>query len=193
MDFKKSLSPGTACTTTPDDQLDDSSFTFSEHGGSDRRVPSLSPDPASTDWPQSQQCEMIRDKSSNIVKRKPIPRKGHTKSRRGCFSCKRRKIKCQETKPSCEHCQKAGIVCEYPSPPAADALTVSIKTQMPPLQSTPIIFSMRDMQFFHHFLLHGFPTLPAGAKSVWTSNIAGMAHQVRRFHSSQKQGLTISV
>jgi len=181
MDVEQSFSPRTACTTTPDDQLDVNSFIFSsKYGESDQGVHCLSPNHAPIDWPQSQQPEVIRDKPSNIVKRKPMPRKGHTKSRRGCFSCKRRKIKCQETKPSCEHCQKAGIVCEYPSPPAADALTISIKAPVPPLQSTPMVFSMRDLQFFHHFLLHGFPTLPAGAKSVWTLNIAGMAHQVRK-------------
>jgi hypothetical protein len=47
--------------------------------------------------------------------RKPIPRKGHTKSRRGCFNCKRRRIKCNERHPECNHCIKAGLQCEYPA------------------------------------------------------------------------------
>jgi hypothetical protein len=47
--------------------------------------------------------------------RKPIPRKGHTKSRRGCFNCKRRRIKCNERHPECNHCIKAGLSCEYPA------------------------------------------------------------------------------
>lgn len=47
--------------------------------------------------------------------RKPIPRKGHTKSRRGCFNCKRRRIKCNERHPECNHCLKAGLSCEYPT------------------------------------------------------------------------------
>lgn len=47
--------------------------------------------------------------------RKPIPRKGHTKSRRGCFNCKRRRIKCNEKHPECNHCIKAGLPCEYPA------------------------------------------------------------------------------
>jgi hypothetical protein len=46
--------------------------------------------------------------------RKPIPRKGHTKSRRGCFNCKRRRIKCNESHPECNHCIKAGLHCDYP-------------------------------------------------------------------------------
>lgn len=47
--------------------------------------------------------------------RKPIPRKGHTKSRRGCYNCKRRRIKCNERHPECNHCIKAGLRCEYPA------------------------------------------------------------------------------
>lgn len=47
--------------------------------------------------------------------RKPIPRKGHTKSRRGCYNCKRRRIKCNEGHPECNHCIKAGLRCEYPA------------------------------------------------------------------------------
>ncbi len=47
--------------------------------------------------------------------RKPIPRKGHTKSRRGCFNCKRRRIKCNEKHPDCNHCVKAGLECQYPA------------------------------------------------------------------------------
>jgi hypothetical protein len=47
--------------------------------------------------------------------RKPIPRKGHTKSRRGCYNCKRRRIKCNERHPDCNHCIKAGLQCEYPA------------------------------------------------------------------------------
>ncbi|KAI1873447.1 hypothetical protein JX265_005069 [Neoarthrinium moseri] len=42
-------------------------------------------------------------------------RRGHTKSRRGCYNCKRRRIKCQETHPACGHCIKMGLQCEYPA------------------------------------------------------------------------------
>ncbi|KAL2753688.1 hypothetical protein ACRALDRAFT_1077366 [Sodiomyces alcalophilus JCM 7366] len=44
-----------------------------------------------------------------------MERRGHTKSRRGCYNCKRRRIKCQETRPACGHCIKTGLQCEYPS------------------------------------------------------------------------------
>ena len=75
--------------------------------------------------------------------RKPIPRKGHTKSRRGCFNCKRRRIKCNERHPECNHCIKAGLHCDYP----ANIIQSMQRTHTSPspvetvhLQSTPGTF-----------------------------------------------------
>lgn len=41
-------------------------------------------------------------------------RRSHTKSRTGCLSCKRLRIKCNEAKPRCEYCESTNKVCEYP-------------------------------------------------------------------------------
>ncbi|EJT80084.1 hypothetical protein GGTG_00089 [Gaeumannomyces tritici R3-111a-1] len=54
--------------------------------------------------------------AAGTARRRPIPRKGHTKSRRGCFNCKKRKVKCTEGLPECDHCQRLGLICEYPPP-----------------------------------------------------------------------------
>lgn len=43
------------------------------------------------------------------------PRKGHRKSRHGCICCKRRKVKCDEAKPSCTNCAHFNIPCQYVS------------------------------------------------------------------------------
>jgi len=40
-------------------------------------------------------------------------RKPHTKSRLGCRTCKRRKIKCDETTPVCNNCTRFGVPCGY--------------------------------------------------------------------------------
>jgi hypothetical protein len=121
-------------------------------------------------------------------RRRPIPRKGHTKSRRGCFNCKRRKVKCQENLPECSNCVRFGLVCEYPQTRArsASALAVPapsmsamlvVSPPSAPLQSTPTLFTPDDMRFFHHFLLNAYPPLPILADDLWR-NVACLSHSV---------------
>ncbi|QIX00705.1 hypothetical protein AMS68_006222 [Peltaster fructicola] len=40
----------------------------------------------------------------------------HTKVEGGCSSCKKRRQKCDEIKPSCSRCQRLGANCEYAAP-----------------------------------------------------------------------------
>ncbi|CRK20735.1 Sterol uptake control protein 2 like [Verticillium longisporum] len=44
------------------------------------------------------------------------PRRSHTKSRKGCEDCKRRKVKCDEKHPTCFNCARHGIPCAYAAP-----------------------------------------------------------------------------
>jgi hypothetical protein len=37
--------------------------------------------------------------------------------RNGCLACKRRKVKCDKTLPSCRHCQRRNELCQRPSQP----------------------------------------------------------------------------
>ncbi|OTA53450.1 hypothetical protein K449DRAFT_390295 [Hypoxylon sp. EC38] len=97
--------------------------------------------------------------NSNLRQR--LERRGHTKSRRGCFNCKRRRIKCQETRPACGHCVKTGLKCEYPTVP---------QVVHQPQHQVPL-FSLQDMRFFQHFLLNCFPHHPLGNESIWTHEI----------------------
>ncbi|KAK4216233.1 C6 zinc finger protein [Rhypophila decipiens] len=90
-----------------------------------------------------------------------MERKGHTKSRRGCFNCKRRRIKCQETRPACGHCIKTGLNCEYPVVP---------QVVHQPQHQIPI-FSLQDMRLFQHFLLQCYPHYPIGSENIWTHEI----------------------
>ncbi|KAF3921727.1 hypothetical protein ABW21_db0207000 [Orbilia brochopaga] len=46
-------------------------------------------------------------------------RKSHIKSKNGCYSCKERRVKCDEAKPECHNCLKRALRCEYPPPPSA--------------------------------------------------------------------------
>ncbi|KAH7024688.1 uncharacterized protein B0I36DRAFT_366613 [Microdochium trichocladiopsis] len=57
----------------------------------------------------------------------PPPRDGlkgrayHTKSRAGCFSCKKRHVRCNEGQPACSSCQRLLLRCEYPQGPRRPA------------------------------------------------------------------------
>ncbi|KAJ5427658.1 hypothetical protein N7491_008100 [Penicillium cf. griseofulvum] len=42
-------------------------------------------------------------------------RRPHRKSRHGCVECKRRRVKCDEARPSCTNCAKRHAECEYGS------------------------------------------------------------------------------
>ncbi|KAF1812326.1 hypothetical protein P152DRAFT_32737 [Eremomyces bilateralis CBS 781.70] len=105
-------------------------------------------------------------------RRRPIPRKGHTKSRKGCYSCKKRKIKCQEGVPECYHCAKAGLVCVYP----VTEKTLALAVPRPGLQSTPTTFTMQDLRYFHHFLVGAYPHLPVKGDDIWKNRVAQISH-----------------
>ncbi|KAL4784587.1 hypothetical protein BJX76DRAFT_356945 [Aspergillus varians] len=41
------------------------------------------------------------------------PRRPHRKSREGCAKCKQRRVKCDETRPHCQKCERLGLDCIY--------------------------------------------------------------------------------
>lgn len=106
--------------------------------------------------------------SSSVVvaKRKPIPRKGHTKSRAGCVVCKRRRVKCDEASPECGQCRRLGLECEYlnKKKPASPPESTSLAR---PLRTAPATFDIDDMRFFRHFLFEAYPPLPIDGGPVW--------------------------
>lgn len=104
---------------------------------------------------------------SASLSRTRLERRGHTKSRRGCFNCKRRRIKCQETRPACAHCLKTGLHCEYPHLP----LVIHQPSHQIPL------FSLQDMRFFQHFLLQCYPHHPLGAEHLWLHEVPCLSQE----------------
>lgn len=108
-------------------------------------------------------------------KRKPIPGKGFHKSRRGCFSCKRRRVKCSEARPECRGCNRLGLVCVYPESNSADPHKAS--PQYSASSSNPGV-CLDHLRFFRHFLIEAHPSEPQGTKSVWY-DVAALSHEVR--------------
>lgn len=157
--------------------------------------------------------ELGLEHKTKSAPRRPIPRKGHTKSRRGCFNCKRRKVKCCESHPTCAHCKKAGLLCEYPklyvhrtlnrdgdgteicaeSSASGDNTNteLAMKYRQPEPQQifnssmhgTPTSFSMLDMRLWHHFLKFSYPHLPVGADKIWVTSVPMIAFEVSKEES----------
>ncbi|KAM5364340.1 hypothetical protein ACJZ2D_011537 [Fusarium nematophilum] len=99
----------------------------------------------------------------------PVPRRGHTKSRNGCLNCKRRRVKCPETFPECDHCKRLGLSCAYPSKGGLMA------SPSKALRSTATQFTMEDLRLFQHFIFHAYPPLPIYGETVW-KEVATLSH-----------------
>ncbi|KAL0944367.1 C6 finger domain-containing protein [Colletotrichum truncatum] len=63
---------------------------------------------------------------SSRNRRKSAPGLDHVKHRRtrsGCYMCRSRRVKCDETRPICDRCRKGSRECIYPEPPATKVST----------------------------------------------------------------------
>ncbi|KAL2431448.1 hypothetical protein ABEF95_009068 [Exophiala dermatitidis] len=142
---------------------------------------------------QSQAQHKTRTLAPNLTRR------SHKKSRGGCYSCKNRKIKCGEQKPTCSSCALKGLTCIYPTDTTSrnnhNKSTMTTAQPLPVLRRNPTTgpsfagdpggiegetstsFSMLDMRFFHHFLTMAFPHLPVDNDSVWVHEIPQFAEQ----------------
>ncbi|KAL6923399.1 hypothetical protein FSST1_000673 [Fusarium sambucinum] len=113
------------------------------------------------------------DNPTAITKRRPIPRKGHTKSRAGCSSCKRRRVKCDLITPECGACYRLGLDCQYLNKPGRQTSTTTVSK---PLRTGPVMFDVNDLNFFRHFLFEAYPSLPIDGFTVW-QQASQLSHQ----------------
>ncbi|KAL3496357.1 hypothetical protein BJX62DRAFT_251197 [Aspergillus germanicus] len=67
-------------------------------------------------------------------------RRAHRKSRLGCGNCKRRKIKCDEQRPTCGNCLRHTIFCDYSHYPNANAPALASDHSSHGLAQTPLQF-----------------------------------------------------
>lgn len=141
---------------------------------------------------------------TSSTKEKRRGRKGRTKSRTGCFNCKRARIKvchpttcafartvahppqCKENRPICDYCLHRDLNCEWPDlqinhsgtlarKPAGQAET-SISTN--PQYSMPPVFTIQDFRLFNHFVQNAYPHHPIGDSSVWRHEIPTISSDV---------------
>ncbi|KAL4881110.1 C6 zinc finger domain protein [Aspergillus karnatakaensis] len=115
----------------------------------------------------------------------PRRKRSHTKSRHGCFNCKSRRVKCQETKPACRNCISRGEDCIYPSQGSRRRHLDQRRPLIPRQSPAPSLcseistspFTGDDLRFWHHFLQDAQPGLPFGNESTWSSEIPAFSHE----------------
>lgn len=127
------------------------------------------------------------------------PRRSHTKSRKGCDTCKRRHIRCDENFPQCRNCTKHKIRCPYNDIPVPDdrsttpdkpdlMWTPEIEATIHQWQQTgdfpfpslnifptpaPQYLSVEDLRLIHHVasISHELGTIDANSFTLWTRQI----------------------
>ncbi|SPQ21281.1 e1196b81-abe7-4cc1-b87d-6d8621d9401a [Thermothielavioides terrestris] len=127
------------------------------------------------------------------------PRRSHTKSRKGCDTCKRRHIRCDENFPQCRNCTKHKIRCPYNDVPVPEdragspdkpdlmwtpEIEATIdewrRTGMFPFPSlgiypapAPESLSVEDLRLIHHVasISHQMQELDAIDFTLWTRQI----------------------
>jgi len=67
--------------------------------------------------------------SSSVAAAASSRRRSHRKSRDGCVECKKRHIRCDESRPDCLNCEKAARRCEWPPPKKKSARTMRREAQ----------------------------------------------------------------
>ncbi|KAH7002934.1 hypothetical protein EDB82DRAFT_454149 [Fusarium venenatum] len=130
-------------------------------------------------------------------------RKSHKKSRLGCQTCKKRKVKCDEAKPQCGRCIQFGVPCDFsPAPPGSQVLPISQSEPQPRRRGRPRSdwtswteqirshatmtaeessnpLCTTDMELFHNYMTKTAATLSDGGQNrLWYDGVpqVGLQH-----------------
>lgn len=110
-------------------------------------------------------------------------RKFHNKSKNGCDTCKKRRVKCDETKPICIKCQNMGIDCHYSIP------VKKIKALKPPASKSPKIKS-EDLEMgdgFKHSLLPNNGTAQLNTSNLKKRDRASRNNSIESYRQQAQQ------
>ncbi|OGM50937.1 C6 transcription factor [Aspergillus bombycis] len=72
-------------------------------------------------------------------------RRPHKKSRAGCITCKKRRVKCDEGKPACVKCQKYGASCSYPTTSSRKGSSTDVASSAQKPDNTTFSFALSDL------------------------------------------------
>ncbi|KAF2681539.1 hypothetical protein K458DRAFT_420698 [Lentithecium fluviatile CBS 122367] len=93
-------------------------------------------------------------RSAGFVRKRP-----HKKSRGGCLTCKKKKVKCDEASPACSYCALRKIPCTYPQLSSSDSQSPSDGTTS--TSSSPqdkLVISPRSSPLSPTWLIPAFNT-----------------------------------
>ncbi|KAK0392839.1 hypothetical protein NLU13_2333 [Sarocladium strictum] len=107
-----------------------------------------------------------------------MTRKGSEKRRTGCITCKKRRVKCDEGRPTCLRCRRGARECSYAEPPVGcyswDHLLQS-KSPSPPLShrvSGPVA---RNLDFFRCVVAPKIGGELSSSSDFWTTAVMQLA------------------
>ncbi|KID72971.1 Aspercryptin biosynthesis cluster-specific transcription regulator [Metarhizium brunneum] len=108
-----------------------------------------------------------------------MARKGIPKVRTGCLTCKKRKVKCDETRPACNRCTSTGRTCDGYMPPPPGCMSWDRLLSAPvPASPSPCPeaddLELRGLAFYQQIVA---PALCGPLdSSFWTKLVAQMVH-----------------
>ncbi|KAH6653315.1 putative C6 transcription factor [Truncatella angustata] len=112
----------------------------------------------------------------------PLPAEGSRrrlpKSKTGCRTCKKRKVKCDEGHPACRNCVKHGVDCDFIiATPSSSSALPSPSIQLCSCNHEPSSgFTINDLELLHHYTTSAcltFSTEPM-VRNFWRVNVPQM-------------------
>ena len=109
------------------------------------------------------------------------------RAKTGCFSCRKRRVKCDEAKPECQRCKSANVHCEgYPAKKilCANVADKMLERRMSSYSSGPLDIGNDallnvgnvSLPFYHQFITQTVYAISGGTRQkFWRDDVARMA------------------
>ncbi|OCL02839.1 hypothetical protein AOQ84DRAFT_303910 [Glonium stellatum] len=108
----------------------------------------------------------------------------HRRTRSGCYTCRNRRVKCDETHPICERCRKGNRDCVYPEPTTSKSSRSNPKSKSSPQES------VSSAEEFEHDGKEPLPSIPDDDEDAVDAPLAGVLGSQSRREASDTPSLT---
>ncbi|KAL4876143.1 hypothetical protein BJY04DRAFT_223366 [Aspergillus karnatakaensis] len=158
-------------------------FVFGRKSSADRDRESSSPSLTTTTTNTTTMSTTPSPHSQENSQRRKLRRVRHQKSRHGCYTCKQRRVKCDEQQPVCGACAFRGEPCTFPPVFIPQQPAPALETALPGLSTTAPLASqplnMTDMSLLIFFIKQtsNQNSLQPARRRVWQHIVPEMAAQ----------------